>query len=163
MKVLLAADHESFNEAIADFVINRSWETNTIFRIVNVVPAIYEYAYASSVPELMMDLRADAKNNAGIKVRHMALKLRDHFHLDNIQEVILEGHPAEMLLEHAEQWHADLIIMGSHGRTGLKKFLMGSVSSAVLDHSPCSVIIVRQKETQVQNNEMAKEKEEARV
>ena len=80
MKVLLAADHESFNEAIADFVINRSWETNTIFRIVNVVPAIYEYAYASSVPELMMDLRADAKNNAGIKVRHMALKLRDHFH-----------------------------------------------------------------------------------
>ncbi len=143
MKVLLAADHESFNEAIADFVINRSWAPKSEFKIVNVVPSVYDYAFAAAVPDLMIDLREDAKKAAEIRVRQMALKLRDHFHQDNVKEIILEGNPAEMLLEAASAWPADLIIMGSHGRTGLNKLLMGSVSSKVLDHASCSVIIVR--------------------
>lgn len=163
MKVLLAADHESFNDAIADFVINRSWAPNVEFRIVNVVPSIYDYAFAAAVPELMIDLRDDAKKAAEIRVRHMALKLRDHFHQDNVQETILEGNPAEMLLEAASAWPADLIIMGSHQRTGLNKLLMGSVSSAVLDHATCSVIIVRPKATAKQNNLLEKDTAEARV
>jgi len=40
-----------------------------------------------------------------------------------------------MIIDSAEQWHADLIVLGSHGRKGLDRFLMGSVSDAVTRHS----------------------------
>lgn len=163
MKIILACDQESFNQAIADFVIQHPWPAQTKFRIVNVMPPIYDYAYAASVPELMIDLRDDARDQAQIKVRDMALKLRDHFHLDNIEEFILEGHPAEKLIDTAKEWQADLIIMGSHGRTGLNKLLMGSVSSAVLDHAECSVVVVREHCEKKQNKELSRTKVEART
>lgn len=163
MKIILACDQESFNQAIADFVIQHPWPAHAKFRIVNVMPAIYDYAYAASVPDLMMDLRDEARNQAQIKVREMALKLRDHFHLDNIEEFILEGHPAERLIDTANEWQADLIIMGSHGRTGLNKLLMGSVSSAVLDHAGCSVVIVREHCEKKQGEKLSRTKAEARA
>jgi len=49
----------------------------------------------------------------------------------------------------AKEWKADNIVMGSHGRKGLSKFLMGSVSSAVMQHAPCSVMLVKPKALQV--------------
>lgn len=158
MKILLACDHDSFNDAIAEFVIKHPWPAKSVFRIVNVVPPIYDYAYAAAVPELMVDIRDDVKEAASERVRRMALKLRDHFHVDNVEEFVLEGHPAQVLLEDAETWPADMIVMGSHGRTGLKKFLMGSVSSAVLEHAPCSVIIVREPVVKEKSDEAQKER-----
>lgn len=46
-------------------------------------------------------------------------------------------------LEQASKWGADLIVLGSHGRKGLKHFLLGSVSETVARHAICSVEIVR--------------------
>ena len=54
-----------------------------------------------------------------------------------------EGHPAEVIIEVAKQEHADLIVVGSRGLTGIKRYLLGSVSSKVSEHAPCSVMIVR--------------------
>jgi nucleotide-binding universal stress UspA family protein len=48
-----------------------------------------------------------------------------------------------VILDTAAKWHADLIVIGSHGRKGLDRFLLGSVSEAVARHAPCSVQIVR--------------------
>jgi len=163
MNILLACDQESFNDAIAEFVIKYPWPANSIFHIVNVIPSIYDYAYASAVPDLMMQLREDAKSEASIRVRKMALKLRDHFHTDNVKESILQGNPAEMLLETAESWPADLVILGSHARTGLNRLLMGSVSSAVLEHAPCSAIIIREHKSKENDSFKSEPKVEAIV
>src|SRR5882724_7399036 len=54
-----------------------------------------------------------------------------------------EGDPADEILKFAEQTDTDVITMGSHGRTGLLGRLMGSVSSKVLKHAECSVLVVR--------------------
>jgi nucleotide-binding universal stress UspA family protein len=54
-----------------------------------------------------------------------------------------EGEPKTAILEKAAQWTADVIFMGSHGRKGIDRFLIGSASEAVLRHAPCSVEIVR--------------------
>ena len=51
--------------------------------------------------------------------------------------------PAEAVVETARTRGCDLIVMGSHGRKGLDRFLLGSVSEAVVRHVPCSVEIVR--------------------
>jgi nucleotide-binding universal stress UspA family protein len=53
------------------------------------------------------------------------------------------GHPAEEIVHVAERIDADLVIVGSHGRTGMKRFLLGSVSDHVLEYAPCSVLIVK--------------------
>ncbi|MBE9171201.1 universal stress protein [Pleurocapsales cyanobacterium LEGE 06147] len=58
------------------------------------------------------------------------------------------GQPGEKICELAQSWDADLIVMGSHGRTGLGEFLMGSVSNHVSHHAPCSVMIVHHQDKQ---------------
>lgn len=54
-----------------------------------------------------------------------------------------EGHPAEVIIDVAKQEKADLIVVGSRGLTGIKRYLLGSVSSKVSEHASCSVMIVR--------------------
>ena len=54
-----------------------------------------------------------------------------------------EGQPAEVIIAVANQEQADLIVVGSRGLTGIKRYLLGSVSSKVSEHAPCNVMIVR--------------------
>ncbi len=56
--------------------------------------------------------------------------------------LVEDGGPAHRLVEAAVNWDADLIVLGTHGQTGLKRLLFGSVARAVLYHAPCSVLIV---------------------
>jgi universal stress protein A len=53
------------------------------------------------------------------------------------------GVAAEQIVEYAREHHCDLIVMGTHGRTGLSHLLMGSVAESVLRHAPCPVMVVR--------------------
>ena len=53
------------------------------------------------------------------------------------------GHPAEEIVRAAEQLDSDCVIVGSHGMSGVKRFLLGSVSDHVLQYAPCSVLIVK--------------------
>lgn len=53
------------------------------------------------------------------------------------------GHPVEMIAALAKRTNADLIVMGTHGRTGLTRAFMGSVAERVVRHAPCSVLVVR--------------------
>jgi nucleotide-binding universal stress UspA family protein len=55
-----------------------------------------------------------------------------------------EGEPAQVILEVAGEQNADLIVVGARGLTGLKRFLLGSVSSKLSHHAPCSLMIVRE-------------------
>ena len=58
---------------------------------------------------------------------------------------IISGSAREAILDEAERWGADLIVLGSHSYNGWQRFLLGSVSHAVATHAHCSVEIVRQK------------------
>ncbi len=54
------------------------------------------------------------------------------------------GRPASTIVEYAEAHDVDLVVVGSHGRTGLSRFLLGSVAEAVATRSPVSVTIIRE-------------------
>ena len=58
---------------------------------------------------------------------------------------VTPGDPGVRLVETARGWGADLLVVGSHGRTGLGKLLMGSVASHVVTHAPCNVLVVKMK------------------
>ncbi len=55
------------------------------------------------------------------------------------------GHPADTIVRVAQEHHADLIVMGTHGRTGLQHVLLGSVAEKVVRLAPCPVLTVRYK------------------
>ena len=53
------------------------------------------------------------------------------------------GHPAEQLIHYAEGHNADLLVVGSRGRSRLKRWMLGSVSERVLRYASCSVLVIR--------------------
>lgn len=57
--------------------------------------------------------------------------------------VIKIGHPVEMIVDTAKEIGADLIVIGSHGRHGAKRFLLGGVSAKVVEHAPCHVLVIK--------------------
>jgi nucleotide-binding universal stress UspA family protein len=54
-----------------------------------------------------------------------------------------KGDPASMILDQAEKENADVIVTGTRGRNAVQRWLRGSVSSRVLSHAPCDVVVVR--------------------
>lgn len=60
-----------------------------------------------------------------------------------VEPVILQGHPAEKIVEFAEQQGIEMIVMGTLGKTGLDRFLLGSVAEKVVRHSKTPVLVVR--------------------
>ena len=60
-----------------------------------------------------------------------------------IEPVFLKGIPADKILEYAEENNIDLIVMGTHGLTGMKRFLIGSVAEKVVRHSRVPVMVIR--------------------
>ena len=61
------------------------------------------------------------------------------------ETVVRDGDPRSVIVDEARDWSADLIVVGSHGYTGVKRWLLGSVAQSVVAHAPCSVEVVRQK------------------
>jgi nucleotide-binding universal stress UspA family protein len=59
--------------------------------------------------------------------------------------LIMEGEPARQIIRAARSKRADIIVVGTHGRTGLNKFFVGSVAQRVVVTAPCPVVTVRGK------------------
>lgn len=63
----------------------------------------------------------------------------------SVHEFIEVGDPATKIREKAQDWGADIIVTGSHGRRGLSRIMLGSVAEAVVRRAPCPVLVVRPK------------------
>ena len=60
-----------------------------------------------------------------------------------VETELLAGIPKHAVVDEAERWGADLVVVGSHGYSGFERFLLGSVSQSIAHHARCSVLIVR--------------------
>jgi nucleotide-binding universal stress UspA family protein len=60
-----------------------------------------------------------------------------------VHHVFLEGDPATEIVRFAADARIDIIVMGTHGRTGVERLLMGSVAEKVLRDAPCSVLVIK--------------------
>jgi universal stress protein A len=75
--------------------------------------------------------------------RFRAAELDPHLHVETL---VVNGGPAHEICRTAEAQAADLLVMGTHGNTGLKHFLLGSVTEKVVRHAPCPVLVVRERQ-----------------
>jgi nucleotide-binding universal stress UspA family protein len=143
MRILLAIDDSKFSEAAAETVIEQARPHGTEVRILHVVespPLLVARELGGYEPALENALQSQ-KQHAETLVAKAAELLRARGL--NVTAALEMGDAKSKILDVAEEWHADLIVLGSHGRKGLNRFLMGGVSDAVTRHACCSVEIVR--------------------
>ena len=142
-RILVAVDDEYFAESIEEFLSNLDLNEAHV-KVVHVVEPMEAFEswpgdqYRSDAEELLS---------------RVASQLQEQFHDLQIEELLLEGYAADTIIEEAEAWNADLIVVGALGRRGLRRFLLGSVSSAIVAHAPCSVSIVRPQELKAKRAE----------
>jgi nucleotide-binding universal stress UspA family protein len=77
------------------------------------------------------------------EVQEKLHELEGHAHRVRVESQVMEGDAVDMILRAAEETHSDVIVMGTHGRTGLGRLLMGSVAEAVIRKAPCPVLSVK--------------------
>jgi nucleotide-binding universal stress UspA family protein len=74
------------------------------------------------------------------EVKDKLRELEGHAHRTRVESLVMEGDPVDMILRAAEESNSDVIVMGTHGRTGLGRLLMGSVAESVIRKAPCPVL-----------------------
>ena len=144
MKILLATDDSKFSEAALQLLMTQNRPKETEVRVVHVVePMTFFVApqMATGYAPELDEVRKEQLKLARELVARVAEKLGEAgFQADTI---VCEGNIRGEIIELAAEWKADLIVLGSHGRRGLDRFLLGSVSEFVARHAKCTVEIVR--------------------
>lgn len=143
MRILLAIDDSKFSEAAVETVIEQARPHGTEVRVLHVVeapPLLVGRELVGYEPALQNALEFQKKHAEALVAKTAELLRARSLKVTAALEV---GDPKSKILDVAEEWHADLIVLGSHGRKGLNRFLMGGVSEAVARHACCSVEIVR--------------------
>jgi nucleotide-binding universal stress UspA family protein len=151
MRILLAVDGSQFSEDAVSEVARRPWPPASEVKVVNAfqVPLIPTPEVWSVSDEYLPALEQIARDQSQSIVDAAVARLTNL--LDKailVKGEVLLGVARDAILEHAESWHADLIVMGSHGYGAWRGFLLGSVSRAVVTNAKCSVEIVHRRENQ---------------
>jgi len=147
MKILLAIDGSEYSAEAVEAVAVRPWPEGTEVRVLTavepVVPPATELWYdaGGSLERTRQEVRTRAEQlAAGATETLRAAGL-------TAEAAVRDGEPRSAIVDEAKEWDADLMVVGSHGHTGLKRWLLGSVAQAVVAHAPCSVEVVRRKQT----------------
>ena len=145
MKILLAVDGStSSDKAIAE-IVGRPWPEQTEVKVITafetpVMTGVETWAAGPMYFDDRQAIRSAA--NAVLESTLTKLKAAPAGRLKITGEVI-QGSPTQVIVEEAESWGADLIVLGSRGLGAWNRLLLGSVSNAVVHHAKCSVEIVR--------------------
>lgn len=149
MKVILATDGTKQSDAAIEITKTLNLNDGDEIWIISVLDMALPLSvdiYAGYLPSTE-EIETAAKETAEKTLDTTALKLKEIFTNSGIiiQTELLSGSPESRIVEKAEEIHADLIIVGSHGYNRWERLLLGSVSDSVIHHAPCSVLVVRSK------------------
>lgn len=149
MKILLAIDGSSFSDAAVNEIATRPWPAGSDVRVVSVVePPMLPTVETWVPPENYIDALEQAGEDQARAIVGKAADRINNEQRDRLSVVtdIVKGYPKHAIVDAAEDWGADLIVVGSHGYRGLTRLWLGSVSQAVASHAKCSVEIVKNRE-----------------
>jgi nucleotide-binding universal stress UspA family protein len=143
MKVLLATDGSDCSASAAWSIAKRPWPTGTEIRglsVVELAVPLFQVPYPTSTMEA---LRAEAMQRSQDAIMTAEQILTDaSFQTSGTVSVLFDS-PKTIILDEASRWGADLIVVGSHGRRGINRLLLGSVSESVAMLADCSVEVIR--------------------
>jgi nucleotide-binding universal stress UspA family protein len=146
MKILLAIDGSPCSDAAIEEVRKRPWPAESEVKIITAVetPMLIGVGVETWPADYYEELEKSARTNARTIIDNAVRKLNEASDKTlKISHESIGGPPREVIVEEAENWGADLIVMGSRGLGVWNRLLLGSVSSAVVHHAKCSVEVVR--------------------
>lgn len=124
--ILLATDGSSFSEAAAGAAGHLARQSGLPVTVVSVVTSSHDAARRQEA-EQVVSAKVERLKNMGVAA----------------EGKVVEGSPDEVIVKFAEDIGADLIVVGSHGRTGLARVLLGSVTKRVIGQAACPVLVVK--------------------
>ena len=134
-KILIALDGSKYSDTALDQAISLGSICNSTIYAISVVDLYPEQLeVAPALAEKMSEETRKILDNARKKIETANISCETIVHIG--------GQPHEFIVKEAKDKNIDLIVMGTHGRTGLKKLAMGSVAQKVIGHTPCSVLVV---------------------
>ena len=135
MKVLLAVDGSEWSETAVRAVISQIRPQATEVLVVQIVDTRMVSTPPSwSQPTSPLTEARESVARAAEILKSAGLPVSTR---------VIEGEARSGILDTAAEWRAEMIVLGSHGRTGLRRFALGSVAETVARHAHCSVMIVR--------------------
>jgi nucleotide-binding universal stress UspA family protein len=143
-RILVATDGSRYGEAAVVEAIGIAKRCGAGLTVVSVVPSEASSPFDIVHSEMQRGLISEKEQKAAESTIRNVKDIADKEGL-SIEGFILEGRPYEAIINEANEKKADLIVLGSHGRTGLEKLLMGSVTERVIGLSPCAVLVVKTK------------------
>ena len=140
MKILVAVDDSKHSEAAVNVVAKYFKPQTTEVKILHVLVPLT----LSAIPQMSRGY-APELGQQGTQARALVDKYAQQLRADryDVDFAVEAGDVRETIIESAERWHADLVVLGSRGHTGMERLLLGSVAESVVRHANCSVLVVR--------------------
>ncbi|HKR58953.1 MAG TPA: universal stress protein [Pyrinomonadaceae bacterium] len=151
MKILLALDGSACSDAALAEVAARPWPAGSQFRVLTAYELpLMPTPEAWAISPDYCDRLTEAVREQAQKISENASVILSKAFGESVAVTsrIVVGSPKSAILEEAESWDADHIVVGSHGYGTWERFLLGSVSQAVVSHAKCSVEVVRSRNDQ---------------
>ncbi len=134
-RILVAVDGSEFSNAAVDQAISLGGICNSGIFVISVIDLYPEQMeVAPGLVEKMSEETRQHLDDAKKKVDQAGIPCETIVHMG--------GRPHEFIVQEANDREIDLICMGTHGHTGLKRIIMGSVAQSVIGHAPCPVLVV---------------------
>lgn len=132
LKILVAIDSSIFSADVLSAVAKCRWDAGTLIRLFSVVE-----------PAASWEETEQFIHQCNVILNDRVQQLKDALPQCDVQGEVVEGKPGKSILETAQTWEANLIIIGSHGDTGPRSSVAGSVASEVVNAAPCSVQVIK--------------------
>lgn len=140
MKILVAIDDaNSTNDALKS-ISKQFRPENSEILLVHIVQPISESVPPQMSPDFTPELEVE-----GRLARNLLADAEKSFRAAGYKTdtALWKGDIRDSIVQSAREWHADIVVLGSHNHSGFHRFLLGSVAESVARHAPCSVEIVR--------------------
>jgi nucleotide-binding universal stress UspA family protein len=136
-KILIAIDGEPVAAHAAEMGFELAQSLGAEVALIHGVDTALGYALQSGVSssQLIAEAERDGRRLLASVAQRSPLQPRP-------LEFLQIGKPSVEIVKAAAEWPADLIVIGSHGRRGIERAMLGSVAEAVLRHAPCPVLVV---------------------
>jgi nucleotide-binding universal stress UspA family protein len=145
MRILVAIDDSKHSEAAINIVANYFKPQITEVKILHVLTPVV----LTAPPEMSRGYAPELEQQ-GIQAHALLDKYVQQLRTAGfkVDSALENGDVRECIIDSAARWHADLILLGSHGHKGMGRLLLGSVAESVVRHAYCSVLVVRPPESQ---------------
>jgi universal stress protein A len=141
--ILVPTDFSEYSDRAIKQAVDIAEQNNAKIYLLHVVDRLQQCAIDYCIPvETMMKVQSDSEKEASRKMQDEAKKITQIKKMDVTFDV-KSGVPFEEILKEQQERKADLIVIASHGRTGIIKSLIGSVADKVMREAKCPVLLVR--------------------